>query len=93
VTTIRVAADILHDKEMRMRRLTVEFTGATQHHFNAGPVDDAYRQVHDRWRESQAEISTGVDRIADILRSIREAFETVDSELAVGLPGGEGSGR
>jgi hypothetical protein len=92
VTTIRLAADILREKEMLMRRLTAEFAGATQHHFDAGPVDEAYRRVHERWRESQCEIRTGLDSIADILSSIREAFEAVDRELAAGLSNGSGGG-
>ena len=82
MSTILVASDALLHREKRMRRMTVDFGLAIQRDFNAGPVDDAYRNLHDRWKESQNELVSGLANIADILKSIREAFEEVDKVLA-----------
>ncbi|MGK2955007.1 MAG: hypothetical protein ACSLFI_04975 [Solirubrobacterales bacterium] len=85
---ILVASDALLYREQRMRRMTVDFGLAIQRNFDAGPVDDAYRSVHDRWKESQNELVAGLANIADILKSIREAFEEADRMLSSTLAAG-----
>ena len=71
-----------------MRQFSVDYALALQHQFNAGPVDAAYRKVNDRWKESQVEISGGIDNIADVLKSIREAFQQVETDLTNALVAG-----
>jgi hypothetical protein len=90
---IHVATDALEYREQRMRRLTVDFSLAVMRDFDAGPVDDAYRSVNDRWKESQAELIAGLSNIADILRAIREAFEEADATMAASLGAAPGSPR
>lgn len=82
MTTIRIASDILHDRELRLRHLSLDLAGAVNTNFNAGPVDAAYDERHNLWKESQSEIHTGVDSVANLLRDIRAAFEALDQELA-----------
>jgi hypothetical protein len=86
--SILVVSDALLYREKRMRRMTVDFGLAIQRDFDAGPVDDAYRKVHDRWKESQNELVSGLANVADILKSIREAFEEVDKTLSSTLAAG-----
>jgi hypothetical protein len=85
MSTIRIASDILHDRELRLRRLSLDLIGAVNTNFNAGPVDTAYDERHNLWKESQNEINMGVDGVANVLRDIRTAFDSLDDELAASL--------
>jgi hypothetical protein len=86
MTTIRIEADILRDRELRLRHLSLDLTGAVNTNFNAGVVDTAYDELHNLWKESQNEIHSGIDRVANLLRDIREAFESVEEQLVNALP-------
>lgn len=87
MSTILVASDALKYREQRMRNLTIDFGDAIHCDLDAGPVDDAYRNLHDRWKESRAELVNGLTNIADILHAIRQAFEEADASLAASLDG------
>jgi hypothetical protein len=88
VDRIKVAPDVLADKALRLRRLTVDMGTAIYRDFSAsGPVDEAYRKLGERWDESRTEIDLALENIAKILDSIREAFEDADAQLAAGLEG------
>ena len=75
-----------------MRQLSVDYNLALAHQFNASLVDTAYDQVNQRWLESQSELSTGMDNIANILQAIRQAFEQAEVQLTSALVGGSPSG-
>lgn len=92
MTTIRIEADILRERELRLRHLTLDLIGAVNANFNAGPVDSAYDELHNSWKESQCEIDTGIERVANLLRDIRLAFENAETQLVSSLAPGE-SGR
>ena len=89
--TIRAATEILEDKERMMRKLSVDYGIAIQRDFNAAQVDTMYDEVNKRWTKSQAEITTAMDHIADILKAIREAYESVEDQLTSALAGDGGS--
>ena len=61
---VRVDTAVLEAKEAQMRRLTVGFGSAMQHNFNAGPVDDAYAHLHDRWSRTREKLTTGLTGLA-----------------------------
>ena len=86
MTTIRIEADILRDRELRLRHLSLDLIGAVNSNFNAGVVDTAYDELHSMWKESQNEIHTAVDSVANLLRDIREAFQSLEEQLVNALP-------
>jgi len=70
-----------------MRQFSVDYNLALMHDFNAPLVDTAYDKVNERWVESQAEISTAIDHVANILQAIREAYEQLETQLVNALTG------
>ena len=87
MSAIRVACEVLQEKERSMRLMSVDYGLALQHHFNAGPVDSEYAALKGKWDESQAEITSTVDKIADVLKAIRQAFEEAERQSVLGLNG------
>lgn len=85
MATVRIDTVVLATKEAQVRGLTTNLTLALWQSFNAGPVDEQYQRLHDRWDKAQEELTTGLTTIADILKGLREAFETLDQELASAL--------
>jgi hypothetical protein len=85
MSTIRVAIDVLEEKERSMRQFSIDYGLALQHSFNSSLVDGAYAKVKSRWVESQVELTSGVDNIANILKAIREAYEQLEAQLVDAL--------
>lgn len=71
-----------------MRRLSTDIYGAIQYNFNAAPVDTAYDTLHEKWVEHRVELTTTIDRIANILRDIRAAWEAAEEQMVAGIDGG-----
>jgi hypothetical protein len=85
VSVIRVAIDILSEKEHQMNGLVMDYSLATQHTFNAVLVDEAYRELNHAWDQASGRIAESVEGIARVFRNIRQAFEQAESQLVNSL--------
>jgi len=83
---IVVAPEALTWLESQLRGLPVQWDTAIMTDFSgSGEVASAYSELMSHWDKARANISDSVDRVANVIKSVREAFESVDSQMAAGI--------
>jgi hypothetical protein len=80
---IRLSPAYLSSLESMLRQLPLDTSVMLLEDFSeSGPVDAAYEGLQNKWTKHHGELCESLEGLAEVIKAIRESFESTDASQA-----------